>query len=161
MLSEQTGEFSFYLLNMEQVTEVVAAVLFHEGSFLCVQKGLHRFSYLQHTFEFPGGKPEPGESAEEALIREIREELRMEITPVRHLLSVPHRYDDFSILLHAWLCTCKNRRLVLQEHISCCWMHTGELHTLNWAAADLPIVRFLENFRMEGHPFVSEQKDRP
>lgn len=146
---------------MESPTEVVAAVIIHDGKFLCVQKGRHRFPYLQHRFEFPGGKTEPGETAEEALIREIREELRMEITPLCHLVSVPHHYDDFSILLHAWLCSCKTPSLLLQEHISCCWLPAGELHTLNWAAADLPVVRFLQVFRMDGHPFVPEQKDQP
>lgn len=126
------------------MTEVVAAVIFHEGFFLCVQKGAHKLPYLQYKFEFPGGKTESGESAEAALVREIREELGMEIQPLRQLLTVQHAYEDVSIRLQAWLCSCSERELVLREHISFRWEKAENLFTLDWAAADLPIVKFLQ-----------------
>ncbi len=129
---------------MKETLEVVAAVIFNEGAYLCVQKGLHRLSYLQHKFEFPGGKIEPGESAEEALLREIKEELQMEIRPIRPLITVQHGYKDLQIILHAWLCSCASRELNLQEHAYHCWLTKEKLHTLDWAAADLPIVQFLQ-----------------
>lgn len=128
---------------MEREIEVVAAVIYHEGAFLCVQRGKHPFAYLSGKFEFPGGKTEPGEQAAAALIREIREELDMNIHPLRHLITVNHSYPDFSIRLQAWLCRCDSIEYNLKEHLSACWLPPEQLKQLDWAAADLPVVDFL------------------
>ncbi len=126
--------------------EVVAAVIHQEGRFLCTQRGEHRYGYLSKKFEFPGGKTEAGERVEDALVREIREELAMEIRPVRHLISVSHSYPDFNLNLHAWLCSCHSMEFVLHEHISACWLPAKELSQLDWAAADLPVAALLHSF---------------
>lgn len=131
------------MANPETVFEVVAAVIIRNGSVLCLQKGSHRFSYLSEKFEFPGGKTESGESQEEALVREIREELCLEIRPLRHLITVPHAYPDFSILLHAWLCETEEKEPVLNEHKTACWLPLDRLKEPDWAAADVPVVEFL------------------
>ena len=123
--------------------QVVAAVIGRQNRFLCVQKGSHRHPYLSEKFEFPGGKTEPGESHEAALIREIREELNLEIRPLRHLITVSHSYPDFSIMLHAWLCASEEGEPVLTEHLQACWLPAERLMELNWAAADVPLVNFI------------------
>ena len=128
---------------MAEITEVVAAVIQHENEILCVQRGIHRYPYLSHKFEFPGGKTEAGETQQQALIREIREELHMEIRPLRHLISVHHSYPDFRILLHAWLCESTSRELMLLEHTAARWLLPEQLHALDWAAADIPVVEHL------------------
>ena len=123
--------------------EVVAAVITRSDLFLCLQRGFHPFSYLSEKFEFPGGKIEAGESQEAALIREIREELCMEIRPLQHLISVPHAYPDFSITLHAWLCDSDEKEPVLNEHKSACWLPALRLKELDWAEADVPVLHVL------------------
>ena len=81
--------------------EVVAAIIHHEGKYLATQRGYGEF---KGGWEFPGGKIEPEESREEALIREIREELRMEIVPERWLCTTEHDYTTFHLTMHCYLC---------------------------------------------------------
>jgi 8-oxo-dGTP diphosphatase len=128
---------------MSSPIEVVAAVIQHEGKYLCVQRGESRYAYVSEKFEFPGGKVEAGETQLNALIREIAEELEIEIQPEKHLVSVTHHYPDFSIVLHAWLCQSFTKEIQLKEHISMLWLLPNELHKLDWAAADLPVVEAL------------------
>lgn len=128
---------------MSSPIEVVAAVIRHEGKFLCVQRGKSRYAYVSEKFEFPGGKVEAGETQLEALKREISEELEIEIQAEKHLVSVSHQYPDFSIVLHAWLCQSFSKEIQLKEHISMLWLLPNELHNLDWAAADLPVVEAL------------------
>ncbi|NJC26703.1 (deoxy)nucleoside triphosphate pyrophosphohydrolase [Neolewinella antarctica] len=119
---------------------VVAAVIQHAGQILCVQRGVGEHAYVSEKWEFPGGKVEAGESNEEALAREIREELHLDIVVAEFLMTIDHTYPNFRILLHTYLCTAPHRRITLTEHLSFCWLPTIELDTLDWAAADLPIV---------------------
>lgn len=128
---------------MSSPIEVVAAVIRHEGKYLCMQRGKSRYAYVSEKFEFPGGKVEAGEAQLEALKREISEELEIEIQAEKHLVSVTHHYPDFSIVLHAWLCQSFSKEIQLKEHISMQWLLPNELHNLDWAAADLPVVEAL------------------
>ena len=128
---------------MSSPIEVVAAVIRHEGKYLCVQRGKSRYDYVSEKFEFPGGKVEAGETQLEALKREISEELEIEIQVEKHLVSVTHHYPDFSIVLHAWLCQSFSKEIQLKEHSSMLWLLPNELHKLDWAAADLPVVEAL------------------
>ena len=128
---------------MSSPIEVVAAIIRHEGKYLCVQRGKSRYAYVSEKFEFPGGKVEAGETQLEALIREIAEELEIEIQAEKHLVSVTHHYPDFSIVLHAWLCQSFTKEIQLKEHISMQWLLPNELHKPDWAAADLPVVKAL------------------
>ena len=128
---------------MSEALEVVAAIIRFEERYLCVQRGSHTYDYLAGKFEFPGGKMEAGESQETALMREIREELGMEIRPVRHLMSVGHQYPDFSLVLHAWICEAGSPELELREHQAACWLEASGMSELDWAAADLPLLGLL------------------
>ena len=128
---------------MSSPIEVVAAVIRHEGKFLCVQRGKSKYPYVSEKFEFPGGKVEAGETQLEALKREILEELEIEIQEEKYLVSVSHHYPDFSIVMHAWLCKSFTKEIQLKEHISMLWLLPNELHKLDWAAADLPVVEAL------------------
>ena len=84
-----------------KVIEVVAAVIYYEGKYLATQRG---YGDYKGQWEFPGGKIEQGEAREEALIREIREELRMEIVPERWLCTTEHDYPTFHLTMHCYLC---------------------------------------------------------
>ncbi len=127
---------------MKQV-EVVAAIIAHNSKILCVQRSASKFDYISFKFEFPGGKVEANESSEDALIREIREELHMQIDVKNKFLTVQHQYPDFFIALHSFLCTCSSPDLKLEVHVAHTWLTVDKLATLDWAAADIPIVEKL------------------
>jgi len=123
--------------------EVAAAVIFREDKILCVQRPEHAKSYISKKWEFPGGKIEKGESAQEALVREIREELSEEIQVSEFLMTVEHAYPDFHLTMHVFTCTLQSREMVLNEHMDSKWLPVAQLYTLDWAAADLPVVKRL------------------
>lgn len=125
---------------MNKHIEVVAAIIIYDGKILCLQRGQSKYEYISKKFEFPGGKTEPGESKEDAIRREILEELNMLIEVDKAFLSVTHHYPDFIVTLHGFICTCKNTKITLTEHIDFKWLNKNELINLDWAAADLPMV---------------------
>jgi 8-oxo-dGTP diphosphatase len=125
--------------------EVVAAIIIHDRKILCVQRGYNKLDYISKKFEFPGGKMESGETQTAAIVREIWEELRMEIVPIREFLIVEHQYPDFFITMHSLICTCCDPTLTLTEHLSFKWLSLVELNKLDWAEADKPIVNELIN----------------
>ena len=130
---------------MTKTIEVVAGVIFREGKVLCVQRAEHEREYISLKWEFPGGKVEVGESREEALVREIAEELVVEIHELQYLTTVEHSYPDFHLIMHAYTCALKAGEVELQEHVDLKWLAVGELDQLDWAAADVPVVNLLKN----------------
>ena len=123
--------------------QVVAAVLFWEGKVLCVQRAEHERDYVSLKWEFPGGKVEVGESREEALVREIREELSVDIEVSEFLMTVEHTYPDFHLTMHVFKCVLDRGEISLNEHVALKWLPVHELDQLDWAAADIPVVEFL------------------
>lgn len=123
--------------------EVVAAIIIDDNKTLCVQRGPNKLEYISKKYEFPGGKMEPGETKEQALKREILEELKIEIQVQEEFLTVTHEYPDFILTMHSFICNCKDPKLTLTEHIDFKWLKNEELSILDWAAADVPIMRKL------------------
>ena len=124
--------------------EVVAAIIVDHDEILCMQRGAYKLSYISKKYEFPGGKVEVGESLQTALMRELDEELKMDIIVDDLFLTVDHTYPDFHIIMHGFLCHVLTRELQLTEHIDYKWLSIDKLETLDWAAADLPIVKKLQ-----------------
>ena len=120
--------------------EVVASIIDHQGKTLCVQRNTSKYDYISLKYEFPGGKVEEGETNEAALVREIREELKMEIHDLTHFLTVEHTYPDFKITMHSYKCKVDHPELTLAEHVDFKWRTPNEMDDLDWAAADVPIV---------------------
>lgn len=120
--------------------KVSAAIIINDDKILCVQRGTNKFEYISKKFEFPGGKIEDGESPSETVIREIYEELSMTISVEKEFITVVHQYPDFKIQMHSFICSTPTQDLELSEHIACKWLAVNELNTLDWAAADIPIV---------------------
>lgn len=135
-------KFIPYFHPMKKV-EVVAAVIINQTDILVVQRGKNKHSYISEKFEFPGGKLELGESRDDAIKREIQEELKMKIEPFEELITVEHEYPDFHLTMHAILCRTESRDLELTEHIAYKWLSKDKLEGLDWAAADVPIVELL------------------
>lgn len=123
--------------------EVVAAIIKYQDLILCAQRKKSSLEYISEKFEFPGGKIEEGETKTDALKRELIEELN--ITPkIQELyLTVNHEYPDFELTMHSFICEVTTKEITLNEHISYKWLSKKELKSLDWAAADLPIVEKL------------------
>ena len=120
--------------------EVVAAVIRREGCVFATQRGYGDF---KDWWEFPGGKMEAGESPEEALRREIHEELSAEISIERLLDTVEWDYPEFHLTLHCFLCTLEGGKLQLLEHEAARWLSYEDLHDVRWLPADnglLPLI---------------------
>lgn len=120
--------------------EVVAGVIFWKNLVLCVQRPKNKLQYISEKFEFPGGKIEEGETLEEALHRELLEELNLSSKINSFFLTVIHEYPDFELTMHSFICEVDSKELILHEHIDQKWLRIDELNTLDWAAADIPIV---------------------
>jgi len=125
--------------------EVVAAAIKSDRSILCVQRPVSDKPYISMKWEFPGGKIEAGESLEEALIREIREELSVDIAVEDLIDVVEHSYPDFDITMHVFFCRCVQGEITLREHLAHRWLVKETIADLDWAEADVPIVKKLEN----------------
>ena len=123
--------------------EVAAAIIEHNGKILCVQRGENKLDYISKKYEFPGGKIEDGETKIQTVVREIQEELHMDISANKEFLTVRHEYPDFFLTMHSFLCSCIDPSLHLTEHIDYKWLSTSELNSLDWAAADIPIMEKL------------------
>lgn len=96
---------------------------------------------LPLKWEFPGGKIEPNETPEDCLTREIKEELNIEIQILKALPSNIHTYPNISIELIPFICAHVKGDIILKEHADFKWLHKNELLALDWADADLPIVK--------------------
>ena len=126
---------------MEQKTiKVVAAVIRKGDHIFATQRG---YGNYKDWWEFPGGKMEPGETPQEALAREIREELDAEIHIGRRLHTVEWDYPKFHLTMHCYLCTLAQDALHLNEHESARWLDAASLRDVRWLPADdglLPLI---------------------
>jgi 8-oxo-dGTP diphosphatase len=125
--------------------EVVAAIIKNNDNILCCQREINKLSYLSEKWEFPGGKLEEGETREEALVREIDEELDMVIYNIEFALTVVHKYEDFELTMHTFKVSTTQTKFKLHAHKEAIWTPLEKLNKYDWAAADLPIVEYLQN----------------
>ncbi len=116
-------------------TVVAGAVVGPQGV-LCARRGPTAFAYTSLKYEFPGGKVEPGETPREALARELREKLDLEVDVGPLLVTVEHEYPDFGITLSVYRCTLRSAVIHLKEHADYVWQRPDRLAELDWAAAD-------------------------
>ena len=122
---------------------VTAAVIIQNNKILCVQRNENKYDYISKKWEFPGGKVEENEQLEDTIKREIQEELNLIINVKSFLIQVNHQYPDFKLKMDTFICEIIDGILNLNEHIDYKWLTVIELSYLDWAAADLPIVKKL------------------
>lgn len=122
--------------------EVVAAIIKKENKILATKRGYGEFINM---WEFPGGKIEPGETKEAALIREIKEELDADIKIDEFALSVEYTYPTFHLTMHCYICSLKDT-ITLLEHNDAKWLEKNEFNTVNWLPADIEVIDFLKNY---------------
>lgn len=118
---------------------VTCAIIEHQGKVLICQRSASM--KLPLKWEFPGGKVENGESKEECLKREIKEELGLEIEVRTALTVVEHHYPEFSLRLYPFLCKCAGGSLAIAEHAQAIWVSYNDLKNYDWAEADVPVVK--------------------
>lgn len=126
----------------EKHIEVVAAVIRDgEERIFATQRG---YGNYKDWWEFPGGKMEAGETREEALLREIREELETSIVVERHIQTVEWDYPALHLTMHCFLCHVENGTLTLKEHEAARWLAKEELDCVHWLPADVQIIEKLK-----------------
>lgn len=128
---------------MKKHLEVVGAVVVEGGKVLAAKRGASKYEYVAHKYEFVGGKIESGESAEQALVREVKEELCADIRILRPFLTLNHEYPDFTITLHTFLCEFLSA-FRNTEHEALLWLLLSKLNAEEWAPADAPAVEKLK-----------------
>ena len=117
--------------------EVVAAIIKREDSIFATKRGYGEFA---GGWEFPGGKIEAGETAKEALIREIMEELDTLIDVGQLIDTVEYDYPSFHLTMHCFFCSIISGDLVLKEHEAAKWLKKEELFSVDWLPADLGLI---------------------
>lgn len=121
--------------------EVVAAIIIKDGKVFATQRGYGDF---KNGWEFPGGKIEEGESPEEALIREINEELNINISVGELFDTVEYDYPAFHLSMQCYLSTIESGELILKEHKNASWLEKDNLYSVNWLPADIGLIKHLE-----------------
>lgn len=128
----------------KEPTRVVCAVVERNGKYLCMKRTRSRYAYISEHWEFPGGKVEQGECDHEALLREIREEMRWDIFVGRKIAEFDYDYPHFSTRLVAYLCRCDDEdSFKLMDHLDYRWLAADELESLEWTAADRELLKYI------------------
>ena len=116
---------------------VAAAIIKKDNAIFATQRGYGDF---KDYWEFPGGKIEPGESPEEALHREIMEELKVTVGIDGYLTRVEYDYPDFHLSMDCFLCHLESGELTLTEHEAARWLKAEELEEVDWLPADVAVI---------------------
>jgi 8-oxo-dGTP diphosphatase len=127
-----------------KIKKVVAAVIVDDGRIFATQRGHGEF---KDGWEFPGGKIEPGETPQQALKREIREELDTEIEVGDLLKAVEYDYPNFHLSMQCFICSVKSGHLTLKEHEAAKWLTVEQIESVNWLPADIEVVRELRKYK--------------
>ncbi len=126
---------------MPEQIHVVGAVITRGGLVMCAQRGDD--GNLPGLWEFPGGKIEPGESKQAALMREITEELGCTVEVGREVTTTTHEYEFGEVTLTTFYCLLVAGTPKLTEHASIKWLPPDELETIPWAPADIPAIALI------------------
>lgn len=129
-----------------KTVRVVAAIIIENDKVFATQRGYGEF---KDGWEFPGGKIEPGETPEEAIVREIREELDTEVEVIELLDTVEYDYPNFHLSMGCFICKIKSGDLVLKEHEAAKWLTKDTLGSVEWLPADMGLVREIEKYLKE------------
>lgn len=124
--------------------EVVAGIIKDGDKIFATQRGYGDF---KDGWEFPGGKMEPGETCEQALARELKEELAIDVNVGKFLCTVDYDYSTFHLTMHCFYCSVVGGELTLLEHEAAKWLKMTELHSVDWLPADVEVVSALERNR--------------
>lgn len=141
MAQNDAVDIAFSTFYTMKSIEVVAGVITDGGRIFATQRG---YGDQKDGWEFPGGKMEPGETPEQALVRELQEELAIEVNVGEKICTVEYDYPKFHLTMHCFYCSlaagCKPKLL---EHEDAKWLDRANLNTVNWLPADVEVVKHL------------------
>ena len=129
-----------------KIVRVVAAIIIENGKVFATQRGYGEF---KDGWEFPGGKIEPDETPEAAIVREIKEELDTEVEVKELLDTVEYDYPNFHLSMDCFICKIKAGDLELKEHEAAKWLTKETLGSVEWLPADLGLVGEIEKYLKE------------
>ena len=129
-----------------KTVKVVAAIIIHNNRIFATQRGYGDF---KDGWEFPGGKIEPGETPQQALVREIKEELDTEIEVGDYLETVEYDYPSFHLSMDCFFFSIKMGDLVLREHEAAKWLTVETLDDVDWLPADKVLIEQIKRYLMK------------
>jgi 8-oxo-dGTP diphosphatase len=124
-----------------KTVEVVAAIIKQGNEIFVTCRGYGEFKDM---WEFPGGKIESGETREEALVREIKEELELDIHVSKYVTTIDYDYPNFNLIMHCFLCDVCGGKIHLNVHNDAKWIPLNELDKLTWVPADILVMEELK-----------------
>ena len=127
--------------NSNKTIRVVAAIIRQENMIFATQRG---YGNYKDWWEFPGGKIELGETPEDALVREIKEELATDISVDEFIATVEYDYPEFYLIMDCYWCSIKSGELTLLEHEAAKWLPLDDLRQVNWLPADVEVIDVIE-----------------
>ena len=127
---------------MKKHINVAAAVFIKNGRLFSAQRANR--GVTAKKWEFPGGKVEKDEESSTTIVRAIKEEMDTDISVIKPLITVNHEYPTFNITMTAFLCKIDKGALTLSEHLDSKWLKANEIMTIDWAEADIPIAKYIQ-----------------
>ena len=124
-----------------KIVNVVAAIIIHDGKCYATQRGYGEF---KDGWEFPGGKVELGETPEEAIVREIKEELETKVKVDEYFDTIEYDYPNFHLSMRCYFCSIVEGNLHLTEHEASKWLDRDNIYSVDWLPADLTIIEKLK-----------------
>ena len=121
--------------------EVAAAIIKQDGKILATQRG---YGDYEGYWEFPGGKLEPGETGEQAVVRELKEEMDATVAIDQFVITVEYDYPQFHLIMHCYLCHVAEGELKLLEHHAAKWLSAAEFDDVKWLGADIEVLEALK-----------------
>ena len=131
-------------IKIVKVIKTVAGVIKNEnGEILCTLRDQGKYDYVSFKWEFPGGKVEDGETEEQTLIRELHEELEIDVKINKFFYQVEHDYPDFHLSMALYDCDLISKEIKMNVHKGLKWLAPQDMMTLDWAPADIPVAELI------------------
>ena len=130
---------------MKQIKTVAGVIRNEKGEVLCTLRDQGKYDYVSFKWEFPGGKIEEGETLEQTLIRELHEELEIDVEIKNFFYQVEHDYPDFHLSMAVFDCKLISKEMKMNVHKGIKWLLPKDMMTLDWAEADIPVAKLVNS----------------
>ena len=125
---------------MKEIKTVAGVIRNENGEILCTLRDQGKYDYVSFKWEFPGGKIEEGETLEQTLIRELQEELEIDVNINKFFYQVEHDYPDFHLSMAVFDCQLISKEMKMNVHKGIKWLQPQDIMSLDWAAADITVA---------------------